>query len=122
MGLAILRRTSEWLAMLCVAIALSLAGETTVQAFEMAEHASLHAAEASQDAAGTTAAAAKDSREAADLRGEGHHHPADHHSIGVLTELAATDPAPEPSQAVPPASGLRRAGVVGYGVERPPKA
>lgn len=111
--------------MLCMTIALCLVGESSVQAFEMAEHASLHAADATLNApleASDRVDAAKDGGVPTDLAGEDHHHPADHHSVGLLTDMATAEPGLLPGQGVAPASGLRRTGLAGYGIERPPKA
>jgi hypothetical protein len=124
MGLAMFRHMSGWVAMLCVAIALALVGQTTAQAFEMAEHAGHHAARA--------VISAVDAHHHCDEGGHDqpaestsethHHHSVDHHSVGLGVDATTATIAPPGCRSVAPTRSVHRPGLGGYGIERPPKA
>lgn len=119
MALAMFRRTSGWIAMLCVAIMLAFVGQGSAQAFENAEHAGHHASQT--DAHHHCDESGHD--EPAEHTGEGHHHhSADHHSVGLGVDGAATSLVPTTRQSLIPARSVHRPGLAGYGIERPPKA
>lgn len=120
MSLAILRRTSGLVAMLCMAISLALAVQTTAQAFEMADHAGHHFAESTADVADDHDDGARE--KSSDPADKPDHHHTDHHSIGLVADLAVVKYAPLRHQNAPPTPGMMRAGLAGYGIERPPKA
>lgn len=116
MSLALLRRTSGLVAMLCMAISLTLAVQTTAQAFEMADHAGHHFAEAGADHDDGDRETPSDPADKPD------HHHTDHHSIGLVADLAVVKYAPSRRQAASPIPGMMHAGQACYGIERPPKA
>ncbi|MBC7669107.1 MAG: hypothetical protein H7236_11815 [Gemmatimonadaceae bacterium] len=126
MGLALFRQTSGWVAMLCVAIALSLAGQTAAQAFEMADHAGHHATQAAGDVGDDhhhcDDAAIDDPASPGDPAGEPHQHHVDHHAVGLGVDLAMPLAAPAHRQSVAPARSVHHAGLAGCGLKRPPKA
>lgn len=117
----ILRRTSGLIAMLCMAISLALAVQTTAQAFEMADHAGQHFAESIPDDHADDHADG-DREKPSDLTDKPDHHHTDHHSIGLLVDLAVVKYAPLRHQNAAPSPGVMHAGLAGYGIERPPKA
>lgn len=120
MSLAILRRTGGLAAMLCMAISLALAVQTTAQAFEMADHAGHHFAESAADL--TDDHDEGDREKPSDPADKPDHHHTDHHSVGLVADLAVVKYAPLRRQNALPAPGMMRAGLAGYGIERPPKA
>ena len=124
MGLAMFRKTSGWLAMLCVATILALVGQSDVQAFESAEHAGHHAAPGLVLTVDADHHCHEHHGEApAEPAGETHHHHSvDHHAVGLGVDQAPADPRPPATQAVAPTRGVHRSGLSGYGIERPPKA
>jgi len=120
MGFAISRPTNGLIAMLCMAISMVLAVQTSAQAFEMADHASHHFAESTSDASGHHYGS--DSENSSDPADKLDHHHTDHHSIGLTTEPAVVNYPPLHRQNRPLTLGMMRDGLAGYGIERPPKA
>lgn len=119
MALAMFRQTSGWIATLCVVIMLAFVGQGPAQAFENAEHAGHHAAQA--DAHHHCDESSHE--EPVEQAGESHHHhSADHHSVGLGVDGAAAGLFPTRRPSLTPARSLHRPGLAGYGIERPPKA
>ena len=117
MSLAMFRQTGGWIAMLCVAIMLAFVGQGVAQAFENAEHAGHHAAQA--DAHHHCDESGHD--EPVEHKGESHHHhSADHHSVSLGVDGAAVSLFPTTRQSLSPARSVHRTGLAGYGIERPP--
>lgn len=105
--------------MLCVAIMLAFVGQGVAHAFENAEHAGHHAAQAGVHHHCDESGHDEPVEHADDSH---HHHSADHHSVGLGLDGAAASLFPTTRQSLIPARGVHRLGLAGYGIERPPKA
>lgn len=111
--------------MLCIAISLTLAVQTTAQAFELADHAGHHFAEATADVTHDHNDRDQDDgdrEKPSDPADKPDHHHTDHHSIGLVADLAAVKYAPLRRQAASPIPGMMHTGQASHGIERPPKA
>lgn len=106
--------------MLCMAISLALAVQSTAQAIEMVDHAGHHFAESTADASGDHDDG--DREKPSDPADKPDHPHTDHHSIALVADLAVVKYAPVRRQNASPTPGMMRAGLAGYGIERPPKA
>lgn len=118
-------------AMLCMAISLSLVFQTTAKAYEVAEHGGHHAAEAALeelltahhcDDSITPEDDHTDEPDSGSAHDQHHHHHADHHTFGLGIEATDTDKRLVLSRLPSAFENTTRAGLSGQGEERPPKA
>ena len=121
MRLATLQRTSGWIPMFCMAVAIMLAMQTAVQAFALADDVGHHVAEAIADAAHDLDLE-RDNGERPIPADKFDHPHTDHHGIALMLDMTDAQYDPGRLHSAMPRPRRMRAGSEVYGIERPPKA